>query len=273
MKKLYSDSTSLYTDSVICKSEELDINLLNDGIFKIAIKKVRSVAKKNGIVKSVLLRGSLSMGDFNKEFNDIDLSFILSRKNNIKDIIKIKSELSRFGNKNNIDISVSFIDKRQLLEDSRRGIHFHGRKSAVYSKEIENSVLIFGEDLRYLFGRCDNYNLLDIYRESCDLISHFQKDILMGNKKGLNFSSILAKKCLNCIGIFVESKCEVLNIFVKKISKKEGKKLKKIILLRKKDKLDVRDLEEIYSFLVFCRNFIFNQIGGEEYSNLAKRKW
>ena len=251
---------------------QLEINLLESDILKVAFKKIQDVAKYSGVVKSVLLRGSLSIGGFDKDFNDIDLSFILSQDHTIKDIFDIQLKLKKFGEGKGLDISISFIDEAQLIEDSQRKVHFHGRKSAVYSKEIAKAILIYGDDVRKIFTKCDSYNLLDIYRESCDLISHFHKDILSNTKKGIKFSVILAKKCLNCINFFPSDKAEIITWFSEKINAEKGGELKEIQSFRSQLKLSINDLEKIYSVLMFCRNFIFNQIDSEEYKNLIQRR-
>ena len=63
----------------------------------------------------------------------------------------------------------------------------------------------------------------------------------------------------------------ILMIATKKACEKGGE-LKEIQSFRSQLKLSINDLEKIYSVLMFCRNFIFNQIDSEEYKNLIQRR-
>ncbi|MEK6879899.1 MAG: hypothetical protein AABY22_09845 [Nanoarchaeota archaeon] len=234
---------------------------------------ITKIAKNHQIIKSVLLRGSATNGYFDEKFSDIDLTLIIDEKHTILDIIIIKKQFNILQDKKRIPISVTFLDESQLKRDVKNGVHFHGRKAGVYSFEIADSTLLYGEDIRHLFKKCNKYSILDMYRQSCDLISHFHKDIFsIDYKKGINSSMILAKRCLNSIKLFPTNSDDIIKLFDKKISKDKAELLFKIRNLREKLIFETQDLQNIYQFLTFCRDFLYKQIPKKELENLIRRK-
>jgi predicted nucleotidyltransferase len=240
----------------------LEIEKIKNDIIKIA--------DEHKVVSSILIRGSYSNQDFDSESADIDLSFILSEGYSFSDIIEIKRKIKNLIRIYGIEISATFQDFRGIISDSKIGIHFHGRKSAAYSHEIEGSMLLYGSDVRSIFSDFRKYSILDMYRNACDLISIFIKGIFNNPKKGMNFSFILAKECLICKNYFIYRKGDIIKNFKENINNEFGIKLEEIKKLRKKEVLKIEDLSKIYEFLIYCKNFIFQNINPSNLGEIKK---
>lgn len=218
---------------------------------------IKKEFQNNKIIITILLRGSKLPEFFNKKYSDIDLSIILKEKHSLNDILKIKEILKKIQKKYNIPISSTIINIKQINQDAIKGIHFHGTKDSTYAFEIASSRVILGKDIRSIFKRMKYYDLFSQYFNSCRFIATFLKNLKdKKNKKGINFSFILAKDCLIRNGIRVSYKEEIADAFYKKIDKTFGNHLIYFLKLREKEKLNIQDLEKIYNFLVFCQNLL-----------------
>ncbi|MEX0920255.1 MAG: hypothetical protein WDZ69_01590 [Candidatus Pacearchaeota archaeon] len=231
---------------------------------KLIFEEIRNEAKKNNSIVCVMVRGSyVEEGGLDKSSSDIDFSVIIRGDARVEEIINFKKKFNKITKKYGIRISSTVVGIDQIKRDLKRGIHLHGAISSSFVFQLARSKIIYGEDMKKVFSSFKHYDPYTPYFNAVRFIDKLFKDYFKKErrKKGINYSFILARECGVTKGVTTSKKKILIDIFKKQISEEQGKNLESIMKMRVKLNLTKKDLQIIYTFLKFCRDYLGEFLG------------
>lgn len=240
---------------------------------KLVLDEVKGVAKKNQIILSVIIRGSyVEENMLDESSEDIDFSIIIKKDSSAKRILRFKEKFNNISKKYRIRVSSTIVDIGQIEDDLKKGIHFHGAISSSFIFQLSNSKIIYGKNIQKLISSFEFYDPYTSYFNAVRFIDKIFDDYFMRdrNKKGINYSFILARECAVTKGLITSNKDKLIEFFKKHLKKKEGERLSSIKKMRKKKVLKEKDMQIIYSFLKYCRDYLGSFLEIEDLKDIKK---